>query len=117
MSKLVKGWGGAYVSDQDADEKKFFAETLRLAGGMPREDQIGKALNEFTDQKRSNYATGGEIKIKNPGALHREMDIPEGEKIPMKALRSEMHKADRDDDKKLKQRVNFAMNARGWNKD
>lgn len=51
-----------------------------------------------------------DIKIKHPGSLHREMDIPEDKKIPMKDLKKEKTKAKREDDTSLMKKVNFAMN-------
>jgi hypothetical protein len=53
-----------------------------------------------------------DIKIKHPGSLHREMDIPEDKKIPMKDLKKEKTKAKREDDPSLMKKVNFAMNFR-----
>ena len=56
---------------------------------------------------------GGEITIKHPGALHREMGIPEGKKIPMKDLQHEKRVAEKTGDTTLSKRVNFALNFRG----
>lgn len=63
--------------------------------------------------RRCNHAEGEEIHIKHPGALHREMGIPEGTKIPMRKLQEEKVKAKRDGDKTLMKRVVFAENFRG----
>lgn len=44
----------------------------------------------------TDYAKGGEVKwiagaVKHPGALHREMGVPKGEKIPAKKLAKAEH--------------------------
>lgn len=59
-------------------------------------------------KKRS---TGGTIKIKHPGALHRELGIAKGKKIPVKRLES----VKKTGDALEKKRATFALNARKWN--
>lgn len=49
--------------------------------------------------------------IKHPGALHRELDVPEGEKIPAKKLKSAAKK-----DGKLGQRARFAETLKKFKK-
>jgi hypothetical protein len=44
------------------------------------------------------------------GALHRQMGIPEGQKIPVSKLREWKHSSD----PKLRKRANFALVARKW---
>ncbi len=46
------------------------------------------------------------------GALHKELDIPQGKKIPAKAIK----KAEKSDDKLLAKRAQFAENASKWKK-
>lgn len=49
----------------------------------------------MTDYRQSRKS-GGWIKgaIKHPGALHRELGVPEGEKIPAAKLDKAMHSSD-----------------------
>jgi hypothetical protein len=68
------------------------------------------------------HCYGGEVKMKsgggihikaeNKGKLHREMGIPAGKKIPLKAMK----KAEKGASPAEEKRLNFAINARGWNK-
>lgn len=47
------------------------------------------------------------------GALHKELGIPEGEKIPLKLIRNKLKTATGD----MKKRLNFALVAKTkWNK-
>jgi hypothetical protein len=55
------------------------------------------------------YASGGrthwiQSAIKHPGALHRELGVPEGKKIPA----SKLEKAEHSDNPKLARRARFA---------
>jgi len=59
----------------------------------------------------TDYAKGGSVgkkwiagAIKHPGALHRELGVPKGEKIPAKKL----EKATHSDNPKLAKRAKFA---------
>ena len=47
--------------------------------------------------------------IKKPGALHRELGVPEGKKIPAKKLAAAAKKPG-----KLGQRARLAKTLRGW---
>lgn len=49
--------------------------------------------------------------IKRPGALHRELDVPEGEKIPAKKLKEAAEKGG-----KLGQRARFAETLKKFKK-
>ena len=44
------------------------------------------------------------------GALHKQMGVPKGEKIPVSDLKSE----EKDAGPKEKKRIQFALNARKW---
>lgn len=46
------------------------------------------------------------------GALHRQMGIPQGQKIPVETLRQKMKAAQARGDTKTVKRVNFAINAK-----
>lgn len=63
----------------------------------------------------TEYAKGGKLNIakaiKKPGALHEQMGIPKGKKIPAKAL-AKAAKAPG----KLGQRARFAQVLKGFNK-
>lgn len=50
--------------------------------------------------------------IKHPGALHRQLGVPQGEKIPM----SKMHAAMHSDNPKEAARARLAMALRGMHK-
>ena len=51
------------------------------------------------------------IKIKHPGALHRELGIPKGRKIPTSTLQADAKKKG-----KLGQRARFALSAKKFRK-
>lgn len=55
-----------------------------------------------------NFIAGA---IKHPGALHRELGVPQGKKIPVAAIRAAANKGG-----KLGQRARFAMTLRNLNK-
>lgn len=50
--------------------------------------------------------------VKNKGALHRELDVPEGKKIPAK----KMAKAAKSSNPRIKQQVNLARTLSGLRK-
>lgn len=50
--------------------------------------------------------------IKHPGALHKELGVPKGKKIPEKKLEKASHSLD----PKLARRANFAKTLRGLRK-
>lgn len=49
---------------------------------MKKQTQPGEMFNKFKSKKK-NWIAGA---IKKPGALHKEMGVPMGKKIPAKAL-------------------------------
>ncbi len=50
--------------------------------------------------------------IKHKGALHEELDVPQGEKIPQSKLREALKSSN----PLLKKRANFAMELKGFKK-
>lgn len=68
--------------------------------------------DKFEDRKNGGaaYAKGGFLKGMKKGALHREMGVPEGEKIPAKKL----EKAEHSDNPKLRKRAVLAESMRHW---
>ena len=50
------------------------------------------------------------IKIKNPGALHRDMGIPQGKKIPRGAIRKKLARDKASGNVKGEKRDVFALN-------
>lgn len=56
----------------------------------------------------ANFIKGA---IKHPGALHRELGVPQGKKIPAKKLASAAKKGG-----KLGERARFAEELKGFNK-
>lgn len=59
-------------------------------------------------EKSKNWIAGA---IKKPGALHKEMGIPEGKKIPAKKLAAAAKKGG-----KIGQRARLAETLKGFNK-
>lgn len=53
-----------------------------------------------------------QIKPENKGKLHKELDVPKGEKIPVKKLETAKKEAGPAE----KKRIVFAENARKWGK-
>lgn len=46
------------------------------------------------------------------GALHKEMGVKSGDKIPVEEMQQELAKAKRTGDVHLERQINFALNAR-----
>lgn len=65
-----------------------------------------------------NHKSGGkiDINIKRPGALHKEMGIPEDKKIPIDKLKKVKKSAEKEGDTRLVKQAVFAENAKKWNK-
>lgn len=42
-------------------------------------------MSKYSDQRKKNWIKGA---IKHPGALHRDLNVPQGEKIPADKLAS-----------------------------
>lgn len=65
-------------------------------GKMNRRDGDQDYSMERKAKERMHYADGGEAKwmqgaVKKPGALHRSLDVPMGEKIPEAKLERAEH--------------------------
>lgn len=58
-------------------------------------------LKEMATGKKTNFIKGA---IKHPGALHRQLHVPQGEKIPVEKLSAAAKSGG-----KLGQRARFAM--------
>lgn len=108
--KKTFGYCGSKPSDFD---KRLYNKINKAFGDMDDTDQVVDYYKKGGDVKCQPHADGDEIKIKHPGALHREMGIPEDKKIPMYKLEAEKSKAKREGDKKLMKRVVFAENFKG----
>lgn len=50
------------------------------------------------------------IVIKHPGELHRDLGVPQGQKIPAAKLAEAKHSKN----PKIRKRANFAVNAKSW---
>ena len=61
--------------------------------------------------EKKNWIKGA-VKPENKGLLHKELHIPQGEKIPAKKLNAAKHS----DNPKLRQRANFAATMKGLKK-
>lgn len=77
----------------------------RARGGLVNDDKIigvkdTGEKNGDNKQPKTGYASGGRTPRKDfhpggeKGKLHREMDIPEGQKIPAAKLRAAAHSSD-----------------------
>lgn len=67
-----------------------------------------KKLNEIAKHVNKHWIQGA---IKHPGALHRELGVPEGEKIPESKIDAAAKKGG-----KLGQRARFAKTLKGLRK-
>ena len=89
----------------------------RGMGDMKASKMPGKKTVKRKDKPQdvAMYAKGGKLDIKKaikkPGALHEQMGVPKGKKIPAKAL-TKAAKAPG----KLGQRARFAQVLKGFNK-
>lgn len=91
----------------------------RGMGDMKASKMPGKKIIKRKDKPQDveMYAKGGKVKnfiqkaIKKPGALHEQMGVPKGKKIPAKAL-AKAAKAPG----KLGQRARFAQVLKGFKK-
>lgn len=68
----------------------------------------------MADRDFRYYANGGWIKdaIKRPGALHRALHVPQGEKIPAKKLA----KASHSENPRIRREVSLAKTLKGLHK-
>lgn len=57
-----------------------------------------------------NLGKQGSIEIKHPGALHEQMGVPQGEKIPAAKLEAAAHS----DDALKAKRARLALTMRSW---
>lgn len=78
----------------------------------PRKERRENNMAGVMKLAQGGKADFSPINIKHPGALHRALDIPMDKKIPLKVLKKE------EDSKSplMRKRVNFALNARKFDK-
>jgi hypothetical protein len=62
------------------------APPTALQNGAPNQDDMGGSTE--TTQSNGNFIAGA---IKHPGALHRELGVPQGKKIPAAKLNAAAH--------------------------
>lgn len=120
--KLVYGAGGCYEPNNTKADQDVI-DSLK----DPWNSNVRENFEDDEDD-RPTFRTGGKvctkmkdggamkIKISHPGALHKTMGIPKGDKIPMSSLKAEKTKAKKTDNSKLMKQVTFAENARKWKK-
>lgn len=104
--------GGAAKHSDEAEDRKLIDKMVKKDAltGKNKGGSISDGSLEGTRPTGGRLARknggGNWIKdaIKHPGALHRELHIPEGEKIPAKKLK----KAEHSDDPKLAKRARLA---------
>lgn len=109
--KRFTGPGGYYFAKSNPEEMSLLKDIENAFSS-----DYKTSMDFLGGHERQNFKKGGMIDIKHPGALHKEMGISEKKKIPVKDLKQEKMKAEKNDDKTLSKRVNFALNARKWNK-
>jgi len=72
-------------------------------GGRDDQEAVGDE-----DEDEDEFSKGGKKwisgAIKHPGALHRDLGVPQGQKIPAKKLAAAKHS----DNPKIRQRANLA---------
>lgn len=68
-------------------------------------------MNEKIEQVQA-WGPGGPIKPSHEGLLHKELHVPEGQKIPQ----AKIEKAAHSPNVKLEERARFAENAEHWAK-
>ena len=94
-----------------------------VGGGMPYGGSnfgIPQGVGTSKARAMAGYKDGGKAESKNwiagaikkPGALHKSLGVPQGEKIPAKKL----EKATKSDNPKLAKRANLAMTLKGLRK-
>jgi hypothetical protein len=113
VTVYAKGGKVGLYDNINAKRKRIAAgsgEKMRKPGskGAPTEEAFAKS------KKTAKMAKGGKFiqeAIKKPGALHEQMDVPKGKKIPAKAL-AKAAKAPG----KLGQRARFAQLLKGFKK-
>ena len=74
------------------------------------QDTVDDGWNQLKDGGRAKARKWIGSAIKHPGALHRELGVPEGEKIPEKKL----EKAEHSDNPTLRRRANLAKTMKGF---
>lgn len=85
---------------------------------MNRRDKQGfmKWAKEETHESehREKHKQGGWIQgaVKKPGALHKSLGVPQGQKIPIKKIEKATHSSS----PKLRQRANLAMTFKKMNR-
>lgn len=98
-----------------ADEEIEHGEGM-ARGGRKRRRKGGRAEGELERKRldhRPRRASGGKWiqgAIKHPGALHEELGVPQGEKIPEKKL----EKAEHSNNPTLRKRANLAETLKGF---
>ena len=109
----AKGGEVGLYANINAKRKRIAAgsgETMRKPGtkGAPTKDAFVKSAKTAKAAKGGNFIQKA---IKKPGALHEQMGVPQGKKIPAKAL-AKAAKAPG----KLGQRARFAQVLKGFKK-
>lgn len=132
MSKPTRGKAGHYADGGFTPGMNMSKDVMNFGvgakgspykkGGMAKHEDVAedKALIKkmVKPEARTGKKEGGEAKkwiseaISKPGALHKSLGVPAGEKIPEKKL----DKAANSDNPKLAKRANLAKTLRGMNR-
>lgn len=81
---------------------------LAVIHGKRAGARLDKPVRGKADADAYKHGGGIHIKKKNKGALHRALDVPEGEDIP----EAKIKKAEHSKSKKMRARAQFADNAK-----
>jgi hypothetical protein len=102
--------GGVWLQNMPT---KDVEKATHVEGKKPTDDPTSMTGTEH-GYNSVNMAEGGKtphfLEGLKKGALHKEMGVPEGSKIPEKKL----EKASNSDDETLRKRAQFAINAKKW---
>lgn len=90
-------------------KREVIVEYVKYPPRKERRENPAAGVMRLASGGKANFSP---IKIKRPGALHKALNIPMDKKIPLKVLYKE------EDSKSpiMRKRVNFALNARKFNK-
>ena len=109
-----------------AAQDEILAKRMKTGGSMGSHKKAHASLHSLYKvlhhhfgggrEPESERASGGKLWVqnafsKNKGALHRELNVPQGKKIPLNKL----HKAEHSKSPKLRKRAQLAETSRGFN--
>jgi|SRR5208337_2056686 len=106
-----KGEGPEKTSARGMDYGTHVQET-RMDGWAPPENRLGRKRGGTCKAKGGSAGKWIQGAIKHPGALHKELHVPAGEKIPAKKLAKAAHSSN----PTLARRANLAKTLGGFHR-